>query len=684
MTINNTNKYKSYLISCILDLIIILNIIYLVHNFLQFKFNAYLFAGDFRLNINRDFIGDSYLNLISSKYSYNNFIYLSFYPVFYFLQFLNYHQVLIYIVFGIPIFLYLSMKYILINIFSVSDLSRNLLFSSLAFFLATNPALFNRYIHWTILHGAIIYPIYLYVLSKYSLENKLISKYLFAVPVLLYLGAVTPQLVVVYTISAIIVFLGTSGLFQRKHVKQVIYKSIIIYTLSIVSFLHILYPLMLGYGKVKSNIEGSTTNEVLHYLSLKSNLVSAISGTNYYISEVIYFSQMSIAFILFIIFVAIISKEKVKKVTVALLSVLLLSLIVVGGYNSFPAIYKTINQSLLTHIIWLIKDPNMYYIYWLIIFIILFAREAINLQNTYLVIIALAVLAFHSCYVLSADKTYFNAYFKFIDVPKEYLEINRDLARDQNRNLWLPYNWYVQKKYTTGMSHFPIPSLWLTQNKELTDFTSEYKKLINLIDQEIYDKRCKNIYLLDWLIASQKLNILLDDNSVNSAFLGQPDIISKTQYGKICMNRLPHVYKLKQYDNISIYRSSLQFQHKLVLFNGSIDSLNEFLRENPVDIIYDGSSSMSKTKSLLMPYTVLNESYDSNWLSSNNDPPVYKVNFASMVYYGANQSFHYRGAGGFQKVVLVQKIVLVLCMILSGLLAAIGWKQKHNLASRKL
>src|SRR3989344_7094325 len=98
-------------------IIIIISIIYF---FIGYSFGDYLMIGDLSLHINKEMFGDRVNKLISFKYSNNNFVFLSLHSIYFILEKLSYHAVLIYILFGIPILLYLSMTFVLSRIINVN------------------------------------------------------------------------------------------------------------------------------------------------------------------------------------------------------------------------------------------------------------------------------------------------------------------------------------------------------------------------------------------------------------------------------------------------------------------------------------------------------------------------------------------------------------------------------------
>ena len=512
---NNLNK----IIYPIIDLVFIIIITAIIYFFIEFKLGQYLFSGDFRFHINNDFVGDQFLSLVSKRFSSNNFVFLAFYPIFYLLQYVPYHYMLIYVFFGIPIGLFLSIKFVLTKLtsFKYDNIQFYLLISSISSYVAVNPSLFSRFPHWPILHGAIFFPLYMYLLYKYLQKNNFLNQYLWMLPIMLFFGAITPHLVVIYFASSILLYLTVLFAYKKKLWKYLI-KGFLIALTSIVSFLQVLYPIAIGYGRVKSAVEGETTSYVFSSLARNSNVFSAISGTNYYEGLIEFPVDFSAGFLIFLlsIFFLLIYKKR-DKLTTILIFFTLLGLIDVAGYPAFSWIFDLLGQTFISDLLWIVKDPNTYYLFFLMILVLLFARlVAINqVKKPYMLSMAIVILVFNIVFLFGSDRTsLIKQNIQFVDLPKEYLALANTLRKDPRRNLWLPSEIYVSKSFSKEIHYFPSPPYWLTSNKELFEATKDYKNLIDTIEEEIYEKECTNINFLNWIIAAQNLNVIIDRNSV--------------------------------------------------------------------------------------------------------------------------------------------------------------------------
>lgn len=665
--INLINKNKIFLL---IDIIFLLIIAITINYVIDFQYGKYFLAGDFRFNIYyKELQGDYILHMISQKYSMNNFIHLPFYSVYLFLQYIPYKYILIYIFFIIPILIYLSTKYILLKTTHIKGkIVYNILFSSLAFYVAINPPLFIRYIHWTILHGIIFFPIFLYVQYKFLMDKKVINKFLFILPLLIYFGAMTPQLVVVYIIASIFMF--TSLLFFLKtNLLQYTLKGGMLFISGIFSFLHVIYPSLLGYIQAKSDYEGVTEGWILAYFAKNSNLYSAISGTNFFEPLLEYPLIISTGFVIFILclfLLVIIKKSNIVNLILLLSSIILL--IIVSGYPVFSFIFDLLSKTYISHLLWLAKDPNMYYLFFIILVVLLLVRLIVfsSIKKKYIFIFSFLIVISNMVFILGSDKKIFNEYYPFIDIPKEYFSLAVLLENDNGRNYWLPSDTYIGKTFSKKMIIFPSPSWWATKNKELVYYsTPTYQNLMKTIDYEIYDNNCKAIYFLDWIVAAQNLNLIIDHNSVNTTEINAPDTKSRMRKAEACIRKLPNIYKYMSVGRIDIYKSKLKLGKNIYEYEGNIDRLNKFLKKNPSNIIYKFSYQEKIRKLDISAYSILNESFDKNWLDEDNKSTLYKVNLASMLFEGTNQKFHYRGESEFEKVVNFQKFMLVFFVILA-------------------
>lgn len=650
-----------------IDAFFLLLIAGMVYFFVDFRFGGYLFAGDFRFHIFRELIGDQFLAIVSEKFSNNNFIFIPFYSLYYLLSFLPYHLILSYIFFGIPILTFFSIRYVLTKVthFRNDDFPAYFALSALAFYVATSPALFERFGHFTILHSVIAFPLFIYFLYEYfNKKNDVLTWHPFFIAVLVFFGAMTPQTIVIYFFCGLLMsvlylcFLTNQQLLFRR-----VWKIFFVASLTVISLAHILYPITIGYGQTKSRLESPTTSEILQLLSRESSIASALSGTNYYSQEIIYLFEVGAGFLVFFCSVLLfVYWRRNSRKDWLLLSSLLLGLIIISGYKSFPQIFDLLSATAARDFLWLVKDPNMYYQFFAIILVIFSARTILSPRNMpkskYLIIFGGAVVLINVFTIIFSNHDRYRDFYMFVDIPSEYKALSSELKNNPGRNVWLPYDTYVSKTFAKNVKFFPTPALWLTQNRELTDSTEEYGNLLTVLQDEIYKNGCRNEYLIDWIIATQNLNVVVDHNSINNESLGIDDVDLKLRQTEECLKKLPNAYVSKSFEDINVYKTSTEISDDLYSYSGTLGGLNSFLKNNSVNVVYSEANweAVQKIDGL---FVILNESFDKNWRDSNDKSPIYKANFASMAFEGSGKMFYYRGEAGFQSFVFWQKIVLV-------------------------
>lgn len=661
-----TAQKKELLYYFITEVFFLLAIFVTIYSFVDFRYQEYVFAGDFRLHIFKEFAGEHFLFLMSDKYSTNNFVYSSFHSIYSILQFVPYHLAITYVFFGIPLVLYFSLKFFLIKsthfFEKINRLDVYILYSGLAFYFAVNPALFDRYVHWPILQSLAILPIFVYFSHKFFLQDRVLNRYLLLLPPLLYFGAVTPQLVIFYIVASGLVLLDY--LLQHKFTPSALFgKMLMFFLCGVLVFCHTFYLIFSGYGVTKSFFESEITTDILSILSKKSSVYSAVSGTNFYDSLVDPF-PLSVGFVVFLFSIFLMSRSSSVNRRIQLLFVVVLSaFVLVSGNDVFPQLFNFFDHTAIRNFFWIVKDPNMYYLLLLfpliLLFVSLFRRDRLFEKGKFVLFLGVFIFLMNFLNINFLNKEKFNQYFDFVDIPKEYMTLADELADDKGRNLWLPYDWYVQKNFTRGQTHFPTPAFWLTKNKELIDFNAEYRDFIMLFQKEIYEKKCKNIYFIDWIIATQNLNIIIDKNSVNHEILNINDIEDKAILTEQCMQSLPHVYEYKNIGNILVYRSSLDSFDDIKFYKDvqNIDNFNSFLKDNLANIVSDPNVNLEED------YSILNEAYDLNWRSSIGQAPVYRINMFSMAFAGKTDRFYYRGEAMFQRIVFLQKVVIGICVL---------------------
>lgn len=665
--------------SVFLNIFFVATIILVVNYVIDYHYGRYFLAGDFRLHIDQAHISEYFTHIFSTRFSVNAFMYIPFFSLFLFLQLIPYQLVLISIFFGIPICLYFSMKMVLLSIIGKKNFSvaMNCFLSSLAFYYAVNPALFDRYVHFTILYGGIFFPPFLLSLYRYFKSEKVINKYLFATPLLLFLGNVTPQLFVIYICASLLLFFFYLIMFlKKKQLGAMVKKSLVLGILCLITILHVVVPVLSGFLITKSLHESSTTDAILARLSERSNIISSISGTHQFNAILEFPTFVSSGLIIFILTLLILMKkrkrEKADPMLLVGIAILLLTLI---GYGTFPYAYQFINLTPLSQLLWLVKDTSTYYIFYLALIIGFVGKNIRNLTHNSkkLIFLALAITLLNIFFFLMANKRAFNDYYKFLEIPKEYFDLSKTMATDKERNLWLPPQAYVTKTFTKSMTHFPSAAFWLTKNREITYMTSNYQDLIMLIDKEIYKKKCSNKNFINWLIGVQKLNIIIDENSINNSKLGDFTTEDYISIASDCMRGLPNVYLYKSFGKINVYKSNLPIRSDVIEFSGTIEELDKYVKDNPVNVIVKNSANQLIRK-LSGEYAVLNESYDRNWLSQEGEHAITKVNFSSMLFKGSGKKYYYRNYDLFEKVVFLEKIFIGI--LFSTLL--IYAKKKHE------
>lgn len=660
-------KIEKYLF--IFDVLFIIIIILAVQWFVDFRWGQYLFTGDFRFNVHNSIIGNSYLHLISGQFSSNNFIYLTFYSFFSVFQFVPYQYMVLYLIFGLPILLFLSMKYVLLKMVNFKN-SWIIYFlaSSVALYYSLNPSIFLRYVHWTILHSNMLLPIYILLLYGVLRKKKIFTPSLMLLPVVLYFGAMVPQGVVIYAIATFFLYISVY-LLSGPAFKKYLLKGILLFSVYILSFAHVLFPILIGYGQTKSSLESPTKSYFLSYFSRNSNILTAVSGTNFYDPLINYAFPFSVGLLMFIMTIAFFAFTKSKnRINFVLLLFSLIMLIVLTGYRTFSGIFDFLNATYVSHFLWLIKDPNMYYLVFLMLLSFLFVRVVVfsNVSKIFIFLLSILLITLNILFILGSKTKSFNEDFQFVKVPNEYFAVSDLLSKDSGRNFWYPNDTYVSKNFSKNVVCFPTPPLWLTENKELFGYlVSDYKKLSKTISEEIYDKNCKNVNFLDWIISAHSLNVILDRNSVDNKNCPKDNTEDKIKQATLCMSKLKYVYKYKTEGNIDIYKSKLPIKKEVYLHEGNIETLDSFLKKNPVNVVYLPKNEEKSEKLPLSEFTILNESFDKNWEDENNNQPIYRVNLGSMVFKGENHKFSYREEDSFQKLVLGQKSILAIFGLLS-------------------
>lgn len=645
-----------------IDIIFCLSIVFIIFYATTFEFGKYLFAGDFRLAIYKSVIRDQFLSLVSSKFSNNNFIYLSFYPLFLFFSMIPYSWVVTFIFFGIPILLFQSAKFTILQFvnYKKTDILHYVLISSVSFFYALNPWFFNRYVHYTMPYSAIFFPLVIWALYKYLTGYSYFGKYLMLFFIFYYLGSIGPQPTVIFACTYLF-FVAGIGISKIAEIKKYFVKIAFSFAAVVLSLSHIIIPAFTGHAVAKSFLESSTEPNILLSLGRNSTLITAISGTNFFERLIIFPSYLSVAILFFLFVVLIFFFVKKSAIHFLLITYMMILLIVGSGFRTFRPVFEIVMATPFKNYLWLVKDPNTYYLFFLFPLLLLFVLllKEIKPPRTLIVLIIFIAICGNLLFIFNSDYTDYKKYFKFINVPAEYQSLSISLKGDKGRNLWIPSSQYVGKNFTTGQTHFPSPSIWLTQNKESTYYASEYRQLNALIENEIVSNNCSNRNFLNWIISAQNLNIILDKNSVNNPLLEDSTTESIVKKTSDCLVTLKNVYKYKHFGNIEVYKSNLKIDNNFVSISGDIKFLNDFLKNNTPNILFI-NSKQKKAVRLTGNFSVLNESYDTNWRNGHGEGPVGKVNFASMLFNQKIGDFHYKDENVFTTITFLQKILLAL------------------------
>lgn len=663
----------------LLDLALIFIMCFIILIVTGFTWGKYLHTGDFRFSIFPELIGDQAFNLVSNKFSNENFVFLSFSPALLFFKLLKYSHLLFFIFFGIPVLTYISTKFVLIKLFygtSIKYETYSIFSSALAFYFALNPSIFDRYGHWWIGYSVIFFPIFVYMTWHYIKSDSLLSFQILIIPTILFTGAVGPQPVVVYFLSTLfllITYLLSNFKEASKDLFLLFGKGWLLFVSGCLAFSHILFPIIWGQGLIRTSWELPTNSSVLSFYARKSDLISSISGTNYYAEIINFSSNISVGFSIFLLIIILMlfdKKCKLNEFILIKIVLILVLLIIITGYRSFKHIYDLIAATPVYSIMWLIKDPNMYYSYFLFseltLLVYLAKLKCSNLSNIlsfnkFIRLISASIIILHIFFILCSDFHKYRNFYKFVKIPDEYLKLSLDLEHDNFRNLWLPYDWYISKDFSRQTPYYPLPAYWLTKNKELTHSTEFYSRLIEMIQEEIYIKNCKNVHFIGWIITMHNLNIILDYHTIPNTLKSKTDDDrKKTFLAEECLNKIYGFYVYKTYEKIKVYKSSLKFNDNFSIFQ---TANTEYLDPEYWNQVL-GNYDLTRSKGLALDInkiSIFHESYNENWQSLENKYPHFVANFAAMGFYGTNQEyqeFSYKNQEKYEWITFFQKIII--------------------------
>lgn len=639
----------------IIHLLFIACIAFVVIFVTDFEWGKIVLGGDFRPSMWESARGDFFTGLVSKRFSNNNFVYLSFLPLFRIIADLDIQQLLFFVYFIIPALSYFTSYYFLEVATKAEHRNFRLSYlnAALAFCLALNPTFFVKLVHWPILYSSALFPLFITTII-FFVQN---SNRIFAaipVSVVLYFGGVGPYGYFAYMATLIVTSIVVA-LSDQSIVAKVRSISILAIT-SFVAYAHIIYAAAIGMSVASSHYEQPITSEVLLSLGRRANIISAISSTNFN-EELLQYPSFSIWFALFVIpvFVLFRSRSARSSKLFLLLTLLLVSVIAFqSGYKTFPVLYDFLNSIPFIHaIIWIIKEPNTYQpftlpLLGLLVGIALGYIVSENSPNWIVIIGVIAISSGNVGYFISVNSTDFKNYFLFHEVPAEYFTTADYLETIGGRNLWLPISWYASKRYLPNAVHYPNPAYWLTRNKELADTSEEYRHLLNEFESEIYQNGCARKDYIAWIVATQDLNLVVDLNTVNFAKAHLPDAGVRVNVARQCILSLPGIKLLRAFESIEIYK----------VLSTSAQPVFPLTAEN-----------VNTTKQIQL--YVLNEAFHQNWRDSRGDPPVARVNKFSMGF-SSPGPFSYWGENVFVWIRSIQFYIIAA----AGLLSLVSSRRK--------
>jgi hypothetical protein len=384
---------------------------------------------------------------------------------------------------------------------------------------------------------------------------------------------------------------------------------------------------------IKTPWEGVTDSNVLQSLSKNSDFITSLSGTNFYIESINYPILIGPGFLIFVFLIItilwknIIKKRKIAKENIKLIIFILIFFLINLGYKSVPFLYENIffHIPFIKDLLWLIKDSNIFYNYLIFFLIIFFAKKLVK-TNLFFIIFSLMFLVILNIYINYFSKTE-NYNYKHIKISKEYKEVREFLEKENKRSIWIPFETYIGFKNESDVTLFPNPNLWLTKNPEITYANSNYSEFIYLLQNEVVTKKCLNKTLISWLIKSNDLLIVVNEDS---------NYKNIQKYNE-CIGSIQEFKKLFVKENISVYESELNLieTNELIEFKGSLEELNEYLEKNPYSMLIIGENiGKKKNKINTIDHLFVKKvyySFDEN-LTFNNEKLKQKVNIISSAY----------------------------------------------------
>ncbi len=626
--INKTNLIFHILLYFVYLFLIILIIL----RYFDYQFGNVTYTGDLR--IHSSLPSENSNSLFNFRLMTHSTPFLSLFPILSLFDYLSIESIYFFILFIIPILAFISMEIILSkyigDIFYKNFNLKNFISTSLSFIYIINPSYFNRIGHWNINLTYVFVPPFFYLVDKFLKQNSSYFNLLILSPIIFF-GVSNPHALVAFT-GIIIILL----LFNIKFNKEYFLKSISLTFIHFLAVSHNFLSMYLDKGlMIKTSWEGTTDSEVLQSLSKNSDFITSLSGTNYYFESISYPTLIGPGFLIFVFLLIslfwknVIKRRKIAKENIKFIIFILIFFLINLGYKTLPFLYENIffHISYIKDLLWLIKDSNIFYNY-LIFFLIIFFAKKIVKTNVFFIIFSTLLLVLLNIYINYFSNTeIYNNFFKQIKIPKEYNEVRDFLEKENKRSIWIPYQTYISFKNETNLTWFPNPNLWLTKNSEIVTANPNYNEFITTLQNEVVTKKCLNKTLISWLIKSNDLLIVVNEDS-------HYEYIQKY---KECIGSIQEFKKLFVKENISVYASELNLieTNELVEFKGSLEELNDYLKKNPYSMLIIGENTgKTKNKINTIDHSFVKKvyySYDEN-LTFNNEKLKQKVNIISSTY----------------------------------------------------
>lgn len=658
----------------LLNTILVLLIIIIMWAYFDYDINSYLFSWDFRFHIDTKYIWEHFIHFFNYRFSNNNFIFLSFNALYHFKSLIWYQASLLFIL-CFPIVTFFSLKNMLLYFYykynhkSIND-ANYFFILALAFIFAINASFFDRFGHLTIVFWLAVLPFYIKYIDKYISHTSILSIDFLIAFFLLRFWSCWPHMIIVYFWFTVILFLHH---LEAKNYKNYIIKWCIFLLCIWIVMSPTILAVILWLWQSSSIQENPISASILSSLSKHNNILSILSWTSYYYKLVQYFMIWP-TFFVFILYLYL-SLNQPKKTNDTILHVsIILWIVLIWWYTMNSRIYDLILQTKISSYMRVIKDPNMYYMpVFLIILIYIIKNISFliwRIKDKFIIILASFLIFANVLLLIIPSKEQYKKFYGFVDIPPYYNTLADFLDIDHEyRNFWLPYNRYYQRFFSQNIEYFPSPFFRLTKNKELTDSTIPYKNLINIIQSEIYDNKCKNKYFLSRIIAIHKLNIVVDTNIINNTLLSVYDIEDKVKESKACIDNLPKIQNIYKNNGIYVYRSVAQISSNLYYYKWNIETLDAIFQHEPIynntiiDIYtwYHAIEDTLYYQILSTWYTVLQESYDQNRIGNVEH---YNVNLWANLFLWTWLHIYYKWVKEIDFVIYIVKIFMFLVILI--------------------